>query len=41
MLKAGEEGLQDGSYVDSCEHKGKKGGRFEVIVGKSVTAEGE
>ena len=31
----------DGGYVDSCEQKGKKGGRFEVIVGKSVTAEGE
>jgi len=31
----------DGGYVDSCEQKGKKGGRFEVIVGKSMTAEGE
>ena len=41
MLKAGEEGLQDGGYVDFCEQKGKKRGRFEAIVGKSVTAEGE
>jgi hypothetical protein len=31
----------DGGYVDSCEQKGKKDGRFEVIVGKSMTAEGE
>jgi hypothetical protein len=31
----------DGGYVDSCEQKGNKGGCFEVIVGKSVTAEGE
>ena len=31
----------DGGYVNSCEQKGKKDGRFEVIVGKSVTAEGE
>ncbi len=31
----------DGGYVDSCEQKGKKDGRFEVIIGKSVTAEGE
>jgi hypothetical protein len=41
MVKAGKEGLQGGGYVDSCEQKGKKGGRIEVIVGKSVTAEGE
>ena len=31
----------DGGYVDSCEQKGKKDGRFEVIVGKSMTAQGE
>jgi len=31
----------DGGYVNSCERKGKKDGRFEVIVGKSMTAEGE
>src|SRR5262249_6441953 len=30
----------DGGYVDSCEQKGKKDGRFEVIIGKSMTAEG-
>jgi hypothetical protein len=29
----------DGGYVDSCERKGKKDRRFEVIVGKSMTAE--
>jgi hypothetical protein len=31
----------DGGYVDSCEQKGKKDGRFEVIIGKSITSEGE
>jgi hypothetical protein len=31
----------DGGYVDSCEQKESKDGRFEVIVGKSMTAEGE
>jgi hypothetical protein len=31
----------DGGYVDSCERKGKKDGRFEVIVVKSMVAEGE
>jgi hypothetical protein len=31
----------DGGYVDSCEQKGKKDGRFEVIIGKSMTTEGE
>jgi len=41
MLKACKEGLQGGGYVDSFEQKGIKGGRFEVIVGKSVTARGK
>jgi hypothetical protein len=27
--------------VNSCEQKGKKDGRFEVIVGKSMVSEGE
>ena len=27
--------------MDSYEQKGKKGGRFGVIIGKSMTAEGE
>lgn len=30
----------DGGYVHSCEQKSKKEGWFEVIVGKSFTAEG-
>jgi hypothetical protein len=30
-----------GGYVDFGEQKGKKDGRFEVIVGKSMTVEGE
>jgi hypothetical protein len=41
MLKAGEEGLQGGGYVDSFEQKWKKGGPFKVIVDKSVTARGD
>jgi hypothetical protein len=31
----------DGGCVNPCEQRRKKDGRFEVIVGKSMAAEGE
>ena len=31
----------DGGFVHSCEENSKREGRFEVIPGKSVTAEGD